>query len=261
MKLLATLLLVLLAPFASSQTVGRFAVSHDGNFHDKDDIGAVAMVEALIWRAGAQDSLVHLDHSSHRGANDVQQHADMVMSARRALWLYGIDRTRVFDDFLRLRASVLNLAAQIDASSAADRLTIIQGGPWEVMALAFDWSDPAKHQFVDIISHSNWNDNHQHNPAHRNKAGFDAQYAQGGKWDGVTPPGYTKIDDQNSYAFKSNINNWSWMAATLETSFVLWRTSESGFAQGDMSDAGMVFYYLTGEEHPTMQDIRDFFGL
>ncbi|MCV0439852.1 MAG: hypothetical protein K5880_14685 [Hydrogenophaga sp.] len=260
MKLLAATLLVLFSSFADAQ-VGRFAVTHDGNFHDKDDIGAIAMVEALVWKAGAQDSLVYLNHSNHIGANDPEMHFDMRLSANRAAWLYGIDRNKIFDGFLDLRNSVLDLAAQIDASTAADRLTIIQAGPWELMALAFDWSDPAKHQYVDILSHSNWNDNHQHFPSHRNKDSFFDQYDPGGKWDGVTPPGYTKIDDQNGYAFKSSLGAWSWMSASLETWFVLQRTADSGFAQGDMSDAGMVFYYLTGEEHPTMQDIRDFFEL
>jgi hypothetical protein len=266
MKLLLTALLALV-PFTLAFTtpagtgIGRIAISHDGNYHDKDDIGAAAMMQALIWKAGIQDSLVHFDHSSHRGANDVDQHMDMIISSTRALFLYDIDRSKIFDDFLEIRESVLNLAAQINASTAEDRLTILQAGPWEVMALAFDNSDPAKHQFVKIVSHSTWNDNHQHSSHHRNKALFFDQYETGGKWEGVTPPDYEKIDDQNGYAFKSSLSSWSWMSASLETFFVLWRTTESGFAQGDMSDAGMLFWLITGEEHPTMGDVRDFFEL
>jgi hypothetical protein len=266
MKFLFTALLALVpctiafAPPAGTG-VGRIAISHDGNFHDKDDIGAAAMMQALIWKAGLQDSLVHFDHSSHRGANDVDQHEDMVISATRALFLFAIDRSKVFDDFEDLRDSVLNLAAAIDASTADDRLTILQAGPWEVMALAFDNSDPAKHQFVKIVSHSTWNDSHQHSSHHRNKAVFFAQYETGGIFEGVTPPDYEKIDDQNSYAFNSSLSSWSWMNQTIETFFVLWRTTESGFAQGDMSDAGMLFWLITGEEHPTMLDVRDFFEL
>jgi hypothetical protein len=255
---LAGALLVILASFASAQ--GRVAVSHDGNYHDKDDIGAIAMVQALVWKAGAQASLVHLDHSSHIGANSPEQHSAMVISANRALWLYGIDPTRVFDDFLDLQSSIQSLAGHINASSADDRLTILQAGPWEVMARAFDLADPQRHQFVDIISHSVWNDTYKAVPSHRDRNGFFAQYEPGDQFAGTTRPGYIKITDQNWTAFNLPLHDWAWMEEMPETRFVLWRTMESDYAAGDMSDAGMMFYYLTGIEHPTMQDIQNFFA-
>jgi len=242
--------------------IGRIAITHDGNYHDKDDIGAAAMMQALIWKAGVQGNLVHFDHSNHRGASDAEQHADMVISSNRALFLYEIDRKVVFDDLeLDGRSSATSLAAQIDASSEDDILTILQAGPWEMMCFAFDISDPDKHQYVKIISHSNWNDNHEHFAWHRNKDDFFEQYDDGGRFEGHTPPAYQKILDQNWFAFRSDLEDWEWMTGDISTFFVLWRTSESGFAQGDMSDAGMLFWLLTGIEDPTMAQVRDFFEL
>jgi hypothetical protein len=185
----------------------------------------------------------------------------MIVSSTRWLWWFGIDQGVVFDDYLDLRNSVLSLAAQIEASSEQDPLTILQAGPWEVMALAFDAADPSTHQYVKIVSHSHWNNTHKSEDHHRNKEDFDDQYEEGGKWEGVTPPDYEKISDQNQYAFNSSINEWTWLAKHPNTAFVLDRTLESSSAAGDMSDAGMLFWLLTGIEKPTMQEVRNFFEL
>ncbi len=241
----------------------RFAVCHDGNYNDKDDIGAIAMVEALVWKAGVQNNLVHLSHSSHIGANWTTQHEAMIVSANRGAWLYRIAHDKIWDDHWSAGlGSLYHLAHEINLSSPTNRLTIIQGGPWEMMARSFDASDPTKHQYVDIISHSIWNDNYQYEPTHRNKVSFFSQYFNTtSPLHGYSRPTYKKIQDQNATAFNSDINDWDWMTLSLRTHFVLWRTIASGYAEGDMSDAGMLFYYLTGNEYPVMQDIRDFFEL
>jgi len=95
--------------------------------------------------------------------------------------------------------------------------------------------------------------------SHRTKDEFFAQYVG----TGITPPTYIRIDDQNSYAFKSPMtssdgNNWEWLLGNPGLAFVHDRTVASGSAAGDMSDSGMIFWFLTGLEHPTMSDIRSF---
>lgn len=259
-KAILALVFTLTASTAVAQN--RFAVCHDGNYNDKDDIGAIAMVEALVWKAGAQNNLVHLSHSSHVGANWSTQHAAMKVSANRGAWLYGIPVNKIWDNWLDGAGSVAHLAHEINLSSPTNRLTILQGGPWEMMARSFDTSNPAKHRYVDIISHSIWNDNYQYTSSHRNKVSFFSQYLNTtSPLYGHARPTYLKIQDQNATAFVADINDWSWMTLSLRTHFVLWRTIASEYAEGDMSDAGMLFYYLTGNEYPVMQDVRDFFQL
>lgn len=239
---------------------GRLAISHDGNYHDQDDVGAVAMMEALLWRAGEQTALVHLDYNNHRGASTVSWEDAMRTSAVRFTGQYGLDRSVVFDVAEGVRRAVDHLAQAISASSATDRLTLLQAGPWQTTALAFLRADPTKHQYVTIVSHSDWNDDHEHFANHRNRLDFFALY--NGPLSAFMPPAYMRIDDQNDYAFKSSLSSWSWMqGAGPQLSFVFSRTAASGNAQGDMSDAGMLFYLLTGIEHPTMGDVRAFFGL
>ena len=260
-KAIIALVLTLTASTAIAQN--RFAVCHDGNYNDKDDIGAIAMVEALIWKAGVQNDLVHLSHSSHVGANWSNQYEAMKVSANRGAWLYGIPFDKIWDDHWSAGlGSMYHLANEINLSSPTNRLTILQGGPWEMMARSFDLSNPAKHKYVDIVSHSVWNDNYQYDPSHRNKVSFFAQYfSSNSPLYGYDRPTYKKIHDQNATAFTSNINDWGWMTLSLRTQFVLWRTIASEYAEGDMSDAGMLFYHLTGNEYAVMQDLRDFFQL
>lgn len=234
----------------------------DGNFHDKDDIGAITMIEAIVWRANAQNSLVHLSHSNHLGANDNGQHFDMVNSAERALSRYIIDESSVFDCQQDLAGASIHLATQINLSSATDELVILQGGPWESMAQAFDISNPLKHRHVTIVSHNGWNDFHKHNSNHRNKDNFYFQYGTAGKWAGLTPPTFVQIFDGNNTAFKSNLQDWNWLNnGPVQTWFVYSRTAASDYAVGDMSDAVMVYWLLTGNDKPNMQELRNFFGL
>lgn len=244
------------------QIHGRIAVCADGNYHDRDDIGATAMTLALVWQANAQWSLVHYQHSTHLGANDSSQHAEMILSATGYLDGYAINPRQVFDAQVDSIDTASHLAREIMRASAMDRLTILQAGPWETMAMAFDIAPAQKHQYIRIISHSTWNDDHKHLPSHRNRADFFAQYGSGGPFSGHQAPSYIKIADQNAYAFRSTgVTDWEWMRSKKPTEFVLLRTKASTWAYGDMSDAGMMFFFLTGIEKPTMQNIRTFFGI
>jgi hypothetical protein len=266
-----TLLLASLAFFGGGQFVeaqrpiitDRIAITHDGNFHDKDDIGAAAMMQAILWRAEIKDSLVHFTFGNHIGANDPVQNFDMkISSLLGAYWIYDISWDIIFDGVNELDASILHLANEINISSPSNTLTIFQAGPWEQMARAFDIADPSKHQFVTIISHSNWNDNHMHWPGHRTRDSFYEQYNTEGPFEGFIEPNYVRLFDQNGWAFKSSIDRWEWMLHHgVPTHFVLWRTLSSDFAVGDMSDAGMLFWYVTGNQTPTMQEVKDFFGV
>lgn len=211
-----------------------------------------------MWRSGAQDRLVHLSYGNHIGATSASMHAAMATSATSALGMYGIDPGVVWD--ADLRRATLQLAQEIEASSATDPLTIIQAGPWAWMAKAFDLSDPATHRYVTIVSHSTWNDSHDHPGWGLNHAQFIAQYGAGGKYFGAVAPKYTKIPDQNGHAFNSSQAAWSWLSQSPETAFVLQRTNASGKA-GDMSDAGMLWWVLTGDTSPSMSEVRSFFGL
>lgn len=238
--------------------VARVAVVCDGNFHDPDDIGATPMTLALLWRAGRQSELVHYGWASHQGASDAGMYAAMRISALGNLsgpGGFGIPMS-VVKDWQSPVAAAQHLAAEIDASSAGDVLEIILAGPVEAVALAYDLADPTKTGFTHIISHHEWNEQHEHLPAHRT---LDEMLASL-----TLPPPVTRIEDQNNHAFwPGAVSSWSWMSGmNPQLTFVLQRTIATPAPQtGDMSDAGMMWYYLTGSQTPTMAQIQTFFGL
>lgn len=53
------------APDVPSTSVGRIAVTADGNQHDKDDWGASPLGLAILAQRGLQANVVHYDYNSH----------------------------------------------------------------------------------------------------------------------------------------------------------------------------------------------------
>lgn len=215
------------------------ALCHDGNEHDPDDVGAVAMAVEII-EAHPSFELVHLQHSTHIGSNNDVLHALMQGSVLMA------DALVVFDHWLEPQDTEVALAREI----ARGPLFILQGGPWEAMFRSFDLAPPETHLDVVIYTHSGWNDDHDH-VSGRNRADFEATY-----------PLVTIVDipDQNFFAFNSPIQDWEWLRFKPETKYVLERTKASLWGEGDMSDAGMAFALVTGITQPLMADVQRYFG-
>ncbi len=239
------------SPCATGGT-GRIAVSADGNFHDRDDIGATPVTLAILAQAKLQVKLVHYDHSSHLAQNDADQHGDMIASATERLSQFGFDASVVFDDQTQLSQAVANLAKVIDASSAADPLTFIVAGPFEVAWQGVNAASADKRQYVTLLSHSTWNEDHEHVAAEHTKDELLADFPT---------VKFVKISDQNANAFKSSPSAWDWMtAANANLAWVRGRMVQAEYAEGDNSDAGMAFYLVTGNEKATMAEIKSFFG-
>ncbi|MCA9595163.1 MAG: hypothetical protein KC776_17720 [Myxococcales bacterium] len=231
---------------------GRIAVSADGNFHDRDDIGATPVTLAILAQAKLQAKLVHYDHSSHLAQNDSDQYGDMIASTTGHLSEFGFDQNVVFDDQTQLSAAVANIAKVIDASTASDPLTFIVAGPFEVTYQGVAAASADKLQYVTLLSHSTWNEDHEHVPAEHTKDELLADFPA---------VKFIKISDQNANAFKSSPSAWDWMnAAGADLTWVRGRMVQAEYAEGDNSDAGMAFYLVTGNEKATMNDIKTFFG-
>lgn len=150
---------------------GRIAVSSDGNEHDDDDWAATPMTLALIASQGLQDKLVVYTYSDHIwGSNQTypMRYGDcaydhMRKSALGAKEWFGFDKSKfvcaVDNPLLAYKA----MAEAINASSEEDPLVIIAAGPMQVIGEAMYRADKDKRQYVTIISHSQWNNNHAYN--------------------------------------------------------------------------------------------------
>ncbi len=236
----------------------RIAISTDGNHHDHDDIAATAAYYALLAAECNQERLVHFDHSSHLGANTADQYNEMKKSANEGARRFGIDPNVVFDDQTQLNQAINSIKNAVNASSANSHLYFCIGGPFEVAWRGINASDPAKRRYVTVISHSLWNDSHT-DTRELNHDGGDIRAL------GVN---YKKIKGQNCCGFNlikhcsgsacgfdildrilddENIPNLAWFV-------------ERCYAAGraDYSDAGMVWYVLTGSDESTPEQFGNY---
>lgn len=258
---LCALICVTVTP-AAAQTApscAAYAFNHDGNLSDPDDFGAVAMVVALMQHAGAWGNTVHLSYNSniHGTSGNAGGEDKMIAAMRESVAAAGVSGDpRVFDVTQQADAAVDSLAAAMQTGG----LCLMAAGPMEAVYRALEKSGCGSN--VRIISHSDWNNDHNKNGSRTKK---DIISLCEGKNGFV----FEDIPNQNDKsAFKSPIGEWEWLKET-PYAYVYERTSASqginpAFdkrgAAGDMSDAGMTFYILTGNKNAGMDDIKAFFA-
>ena len=242
---------------SSMSATFNIAYSCDGNQHDHDDFHASPMSLALIAEKGLKGALAHYDYNNHLGDNDASMaaaHAQSIQAARDA---YAYDPAPFFDDQQAVEQSVEHLAKAIDAASGERRLYLVCAGPMEVAWRAINAANAANRGNTTAISHSGWNDDHSDTPelTHR--------------WSDIQTTGVVvqHINDQNTPAFKSLCGAWAWLKSDPRPRPWLYDRMCTGGADGDASDAGMVYYVLSGVKagatatsNPDMAAIKAVFG-
>lgn len=238
---------------------GRIALSYDGN-NDPDDVGALPAALTMIAKAGFADRVVHVHYNSQvwkdNWKND-QMHTSATEGAAR---FEGMEVSNFFDAEAIYSESdrddnALNdhLAAAIDASSEDDPLWLLVAGPYEVVWRAARQSDPAKRQYVRIISHSNINDTNDGEGSGHTRSD-------------VEDLGFEVIDipDQNGgFSTHKDFGPWQWMKNhdDPDVRWVYERMEIAGRGgKADISDAGMAFYLMTGEKEGGIDDLRDYWS-
>lgn len=228
---------------------GRIAIVADGNSPDPDDLGGTAISIALLRAAGLEDRLVHYSHScdlvrvsriSERA--EIERHALMQaacdMTARR--W-GGFDDLDFLDAKWEQKATVKDLTAAINASTADDPLWIIEAGEPDIIGLALKKAQKKKRPFVKVVTH---------HPANDDAGDFFT-------WQQILDFGVeeVRIPDQNTY-LKVDIEKWDWAREhpdpRMQQIWVIGKIAEVDdvvkFQKGkwDCSDAGMILYWITG---------------
>jgi hypothetical protein len=233
----------------------RIAIDADGNYNDRDDWAATPMELALLARRGLQSRLVHYSWANIIGPNDPTFYNEMKTSTLGAADRFGFDRAKFFDCRNSLQGAITSLKNQINASTWPNRLFIIAVGPMEVLWRAVNASNPARRQYVTVISHTNWNANKTYPPTMTHTRA-DVE-ALGVKW--------IQIKDQNTGLHTRNADgspNWSpwfWLrdASQARMRWIYHRMRVTG--KPDASDAGVVYYLLTNIQNATPYDLRNFF--
>ena len=253
---------------------GRIALSSDGNKHDCDDIFASAVSTALIAASGNASKVVYYGHSDHHwdsygGENcngnmsGAAREAALGQSTQGIMDLWGGFNSGIVHNCTQdssgttcdasCQACVDALETQIEASTSSNRLYIVAAGPMDIVGRAMNEAASGR-GFVTLISHSTWNEDHSDNP----DAGESPQHS-GWTWNEMkaafTTSTYIDLPDQNCCL---NSVNWSfydtaWNDSTDPRLNALWDqgqeardTGSGGIDWPDFSDAGMVYWLLTG---------------
>jgi hypothetical protein len=253
---------------------GRLAYVADGNSPDPDDIGGTAAALAMLRATGLDHRLVHLSHScdlvvaSNISAEQELKRQEQMQTAcdgtvRR--W-GGFKGLTAWNCRTQQTEAVHHLRDQINASSAADPLWIIEAGEPDIIGFALEAADAAKRKHVKLVTHHPVNDG-------------SGDYF---KWDKIAQLGIevVRIPDQNGGSF-ADIGKglqrplWAfYWARDHADSRVRWLWEQVKIAEEDrvvgfqknkcdISDAGMMFYWITGaDQHdgyrtPTMDDVID----
>ena len=225
---------------------GRIAISTDGNYHDTDDIIATALTIIILAKAHISDKVVHYDHSNHiwDTSDEREQIMEDSVLVTADMFPGAYPNMRVYCSAQQTTEAVQSLLDEINASSEEDPLTIICGGPMEIVGLAVAESEEEKRQYVTLVSHSKWNDNHAHN----NHDGYS--------YDEVIDMGINgcHIKDQNgsAYFLKGDLENYYWMRDhwNPEANWIWERNTY--LHKGDTfdgSDAGMAYYVAHDSEY------------
>ncbi len=225
----------------------RVGYTCDGNYHDKDDYGAAPMSVALLSDAGMGSKLVHFDINSNMLATNFSMEQQMRKSifgdstSQGAAQRFNVPG-RFHDDRPNPNMAVANLNSEIMKSTSTNRLVICLGGPAEILYRALQGVPNSIRQYVNVVSHSS--SFNQNTGPHT--------FAQ------CTGIQKTFIPNQNTKLnTKQNWAPWNWLrdSSNANNRWLYSRMKASGRA--DVSDSGMMYYVLYGNQTPSITDYKN----
>ncbi|MCG8698980.1 MAG: hypothetical protein MI922_13075, partial [Bacteroidales bacterium] len=134
---LSTLLLFISIVMYSQATVnwpgGMWALSADGNQHDKDDFVATPMAIALMHYAGLSDKIVHINHSNHMGNNNAGWEGKMITATEGGASRFGnVAQNKIFNCQDGVNPVRNHFVAQAQNATASNPLWYVCAGPMEI---------------------------------------------------------------------------------------------------------------------------------
>lgn len=256
---------------------GRIAYSADGNYHDRDDIGANAFALMLLAKSGFKNKLVHFEYGNHIWMTDDKQLADLENSTLGAQKRFGFPSDIFFNLITNTEASYYHLAAEINKSSTDNPLIICGAGPMHTIYQAMKRAQSDKLKFVTLLSHSpdtgDGSSNNEHGiRCHKTPATVWHCHEGAKIWEDIKKDfpqvKLVIIRGQNGTRGPQgdgfNTSDWTrvdWMKNNIDPNirFVYDQMRIAFTSKADPSDAGMIWYLLTGDENGTFEKIEQAF--
>ncbi|TWT50633.1 hypothetical protein Pla22_33760 [Rubripirellula amarantea] len=276
MLFLTTIPLMLCQGQSLGYSQNRIAMSFDGNSApdneykwptgDPDDWGALPASCAIIAKLGLQEQLVHCSYNNFIDAPPGPDAENQLkIGADGAIKYWGFKPEAFFDVTTQQREAIESLASEMAKSTQSDPLYFIHAGLSEFVYLVVDEVvrngnvDSLSH--VHLVSHSGFNENERRRPHHHTWS--DVQELSGGRIQ------YAKIKDQNHKEDPNHLwhsgkdfSVWHWMRDHSQPD-VRWMYSRLEAHSGnvaDISDCGMLFYLLVGDDDGSPKKFEAFIG-
>ena len=240
----------------TSALIGQFdhiVLHNDGNNNDPDDIAAVPIEAALIKAAGLEDKATIFYNNNLGEPNNPSMVAKMRESAAFAeeLGIQTHDYQANIDQATEELVKIL---------SSGQKVLAIEGGPMEAIYRGLEQVSPENRANLTLLSHSSWNEDRDVTT----KSGVNDVRT----WEDIRQDfpsvKLVEIQDQNGNPNGPGFNTsqWNWLNNTdnpvLQDARIAMNRA-GGEKSNDPSDAGMLFYALTGNETANPQDAKDFF--
>lgn len=279
-KLCAFLIIILISGSLFSQAWNynnnRIAVSFDGNSAadnaykwptgDPDDWGALVASCAIIAKLGLQNRLVHCSYNNFIDAPAGPDNENQLkISADGCIERWGFQKDVFFDVTTQLNEAKANLVTEMGKSTAENPLYFLHAGLSEFLyqvtqeVIAQGNIEALNH--VYLLSHSKFNENEIRRNYHH--TWDDVQKLCGNRIK------YKKIQDQND---KNNPENlwhsmddfsvWYWMRDHKDPN-IRWmyeRMQAHSVGHADISDCGLFYYLLVGDDNGNPQKFKKFIG-
>lgn len=257
----------------------RIAISADGNNQpdlkytgkyntaDPDDWGATPATLIMFAKKKLQDKLVHFSYNNFMPSPPHTTVKNYMKDATdQAIERLKFNGDVFFDVGTHKIEAIQSLKKEIIKSTASNPLYFIHMGPSEffyqvVKAVVDEGSNLEPLAHVYIISHSGYNDNHLRRDTHHTMEQTIALSGNRLK--------YNRIKDQNNrevaylgWHSKKNAHPWRDIRDHKGPHIQwLWeRMQDHKHGKYDISDAGMVYYLLTGDEDGSPSKFTEFIG-
>ena len=253
-----------IAPGSLVDQADKIVFHFDGNNLDEDDIAAMPIAAMLTAASGITDKMTFFYGNNLSEPNETRQLGNLEEAADFARSL-GIDARGYQDDLSANTGTAAHIAATtahlVSIFESGDKVLSIEGGPMEAVYRALEQTDPAFHSNITLLSHSTWN---QERDSIRLPGITEARDRADIERDFPNVNFLPKIADQNG---GFNDGGWNWMDSSDEPLIIAAREAMAGAQEegnsgkiNDASDAGMLYYALTGDERGEPEDAQAYFA-
>jgi hypothetical protein len=253
---------------ATPDPQARIAISADGNYGDADDWGATPLTLSMIYHVGYKDLLVHYDYCS-KTMNNPWLERYMELATLEGAKRFAYDKSRFFNTQRDPDGAANNLAEQINASTAENKLVVLLAGSPGILWQAVNRSKPEKRKHVYVISHGPFETTNNNDLRRRWGPSAVDVIALGVNWVQISDQNKGKRTAEAGFA-TGTMDTWEFIKNTWNGQWVYdWIDrvdSDEGVttwgyrgATGDASDAGLAFYYFTGDEDGNVAKLKDFY--